>query len=633
MVAGDTWASIAQTVYGDAQAASALQTALGNPALTAGAHLTVPQTLSYTRTITAAVQADITDPLGLMTSLFYDASGQITRALTPAVGGVRLETRYAYDASGNVASVTDAQGNVVSFGYDANGNRILERDAAGNTITRLYDSNNELLAETSYLVPDPDGAGAGQPGSPLTTRYAYDANGHLRFAVSAEGRVSEYRYNAFGQRIAAIQYAGALFDLTGLTPTSTLTEANLTAWLPADKSASLRADSSYDFRGQVSSTTSYTAVDALGNGVADGDQSVTQYVYDQTGNLLKIVDPRGVATPADPNDFTTTFVYDGLGRPLSSTDALGHVTLSQYDDANRKTVLTSANGLITTSIYDASGQLVSLVESSGGQALGTTSYFYDADGRLRRTVDPTGISTHLLYDEAGREIAAIDGDGGLTEYRYDANSNVTKTIRYAAPVSAANLALLVDAQGKPTNVALAAIRPAAGSSDQVSFAAYDAANRLVKTVDEAGFVTQNFYDGAGRLTDTLGFATAIGTATLTDTPAPASINPTSSAVDRLSRMFYDGEGKPRGSLDSEGFLVEHGTTQPAARRDGGLCHRREPKCHGTLAQLIPRKRRHPQLHPVQHQGAGRRGSGRRGLSHRDGLRHRGQYDAGHPLRD
>ncbi len=269
--AGDTWASIAQTVYGDAQAGSALQTAMGNPALTAGLHLTVPQTLGYSKSVPITVSTDITDPLGLVTSLFYDVSGQIIRILTPAVGGTRLETRYAYDSSGNVTQATDAMGNVVTYGYDANGDRILERDVAGNTITRAYDAKNELLAETSYLVPDPDGAGAGQPASPLTTRYVYNAANHLRFVVSAEGRVTEYRYNGFGQQTTAIRYIGNLYTLTGLNPGDALTEAQLTTWVgTADKTKSTRSDTTYDFRGQVASVTTYPSVDASGNGVADG---------------------------------------------------------------------------------------------------------------------------------------------------------------------------------------------------------------------------------------------------------------------------------------------------------------------------------------------------------------------------
>jgi YD repeat-containing protein len=502
---------------------------------------------------TATRTTTMTDPLGVATKLYYDAGGMLTGVQIPATGQL---LSFAYDLQGNVSSVTDAKGNVVTYGYDGQGNRILERDAAGNTVTRVYSASNLLLAESSYQVPDPDGAGAGQPSAALTARYVYDAAGRLRFSVSAEGRVGEYRYNGFGQRVAAIQYAGNVYPLAGLTPTSTLTEAQLTAWLPADRSRTVRADMAYDFRGQVASTTSYAAVDAAGNGVADGTQAVTQFVYDQAGSLLKTIDARGTATP-DPNDYTTSLVYDGMGRVLATTDALGRVMLTQYDDANRKTLVTLANGLVRTSTYDAAGQLVSMLEASGAQGLGETKYFYDADGRLRRTEDPTGVKTHVLYDAAGRKLAQIDGDGSLTEYRYDANGNVTRTLRYATAVGAAALASLTDAQGKPVEVALASIRPAASSADRSTWALYDSANRLRASVDAAGRVEQQFYDGASRLTDSVRFASTINVSALGDAPLLGAVLPASSPADRLARTFYDADSRVLGALDGEGYLLEY----------------------------------------------------------------------------
>ena len=381
-----------------------------------------------------------------------------------------------------------------------------------------------------------------------------------------------------------------------MNPSDALSQAQLNTWVgTADKSKTLRTDSTYDFRGQVASTTTYTNVDAAGNGVVNGFESVTQYVYDQAGNLLQTVDPRGVATPAG---FTTTYLYDGLGRLLSTTDATGRTTLTQYDDANRKTVLTFANGLVSTSTFDTTGHLISVLQSANSLALGTTNYFYDADGRLRRTEDPTGIKTHILYDEVGRKIATIYGTGTLTEYRYDADNNLPRTIQYATALTAAQLASLVDAQGNPTAITLnttpagTGIRPAASGQDRSTWNAYDSANRLVKSVDELGYVTQYFYDGAGRLTDVLKSAKAMtNTAALGDTPTPASINPAATdPLDRLTRNFYDADGKLRGTLDGEGYLVEYKydaagqlieTVGYATVTSAGL------RTTGTLAQLIP----------------------------------------------
>src|SRR5262249_12000663 len=133
-----------------------------------------------------AGQTTITDALGKLTVLNFDTAGELTGVTGPAVGGQSQQMSYVYDASGNVTRVVDARGNAIDYGYDANGNRVLERDAAGNTVTRTFGSKNELLTQTAYAVPDPDGAGPGQPAGPQTTRFAYNATNHLRFVVSAE---------------------------------------------------------------------------------------------------------------------------------------------------------------------------------------------------------------------------------------------------------------------------------------------------------------------------------------------------------------------------------------------------------------------------------------------------------------
>jgi YD repeat-containing protein len=232
---------------------------------------------------------------------------------------------------------------------------------------RTYGAKNELLTETAFAVPDPDGTGAGQPASPLTTRYAYNAANHLRFAVSAEGRVTEYRYNGFGQQIAAIQYTdtGNPYTLTGLDSGDVLTEAQLSTWVgSADKAKSLRSDSTYDFRGQVESTTNYAAVDAAGNGVVNGFESVMQYVYDQAGNLLWTVDPRGVELAERDTDWA---LAERLRLGYTVTDAVG--------------------------VRAKRAAELSATDRTGLRALYTTTYLYDGLGRLRSATDATGRTT------------------------------------------------------------------------------------------------------------------------------------------------------------------------------------------------------------------------------------------------
>ena len=499
---------------------------------------------------TVARRTTVTDPLGLQTLFDYDTNGQLIKLTAPAVAGVSATNSFAYNTGGDLTSVTDGEGRTVTYQYDSNGNQTLQRDVIGNTVTRSFDARNQVVTETAYVVPDPDGAGTALPGTPLTTRYVYSTASPslLRFVLSAEGRVTEYGYDSYGQRTSAIQYSGAAYNVAALAATAVPTEAQMTTWVGTqDRTRSQRMDLAYDPRGQLQKSTAFAATDAAGAGVVDGTQSVTQYVYDRAGLLLQNI---------SPTTGSTVMTYDGLGRVLSSTDALNVVTLSVYDDTNNKSKITLLNGLSTTSTYDKAGRIVSVLQSNAAAVtLGETKYFYDTDNRLRMTQDPTGVRQWQLFDEAGRKVADVDGNGSLTEYIYNKNNQITQTIAYATVV---NTASLVDVSGNPINVALVTVRPPTNAADQKSWSAYDSANRLVKTVDAGGAVGETTYDGASRVIKVTRYATLVSTAALGAAPTPVAIAPpTNVAADRVARNFYDNDGRLLAELDGEGYLTDY----------------------------------------------------------------------------
>jgi YD repeat-containing protein len=81
-----------------------------------------------------------------------------------AADSANLETVYAYDDAGNLASVTDAEGKATTYHYDL--------------FSRLY-----------QVV---------QPGN-ATTTYAYDRHGNLSSVTDAEGHVTAYDYDDLGR--------------------------------------------------------------------------------------------------------------------------------------------------------------------------------------------------------------------------------------------------------------------------------------------------------------------------------------------------------------------------------------------------------------------------------------------------
>jgi YD repeat-containing protein len=601
--ATDTWSSIAQKLYGvnTLEAQDALKLALGTPTLATGLRLTPPATLTYSGVGAAGSGATvlITDPLNNQTIVKTNAQGRLEELQGPALNGVSQLIKYSYDSNGRVLTSTDARGLITTYAYDPSGNQTLVRDAAGNTITRTYGSLNQLLSETRYTVADPDGAGALLPSGAETTRYVYSTANKLRYVISPEGRVTQYVYGTGatdkGAQISAIQYTSNLYTTAG-TPT----EANLNTWVTAitDKSKATRVDTAYDFRGQVSSITRFDALTTAGVGVTGAGSSRTDYIYDQAGNLLKTIEAKGVASTAVATDFVTQYFYDGLARVYRFIDSLGVATLTQFDDAGNKTTTTLANGLATTRSYNKLGELIGLAQADGSTALGSTSYVYDKNGRLRQSQDPTGVKTYRLYDAAGRQVAQMESDGTLVESVYNTNNQVVRTIRYAAAVSSANLTALQNDINAGTNtVTLDSLRPAANtSSDRSSWMLYDTANRLAKTIDELGFVTETRYDGASRVVSSTRYNTALSAtqrAALTTSTLPNNANATvavDAANDRTSRNLYGADGQLLGSLDTAGYLTEnqydgagrlihtiaYGTQTPSAQWAAG-----------TLAQLRP----------------------------------------------
>lgn len=371
----------------------------------------------------------VTDALGNASVYRYDEQNRLAEATGPQIDSGARHVTYTYDTAGNLAQLQDAQGNTVTRTYDAHGNVLTETDGVGNRIERTYDADNRVLTQALYQGTGVDGQAA-----PEVTRYVYDAHGNLRFTVGADGDVAEYRYDSHGQRITAVQYPAARYDASALAADQFLDMAAMSAWSATqDPSSTSRTDYQWNVRGLLVHQTVYTKVDANGNGIADGTESVTQYAYDAAGRLLMQIDPDGNQT---------SYAYDGLGRLLSNTDALGHVTLNQYDDANHVVRHIQANGRVDADIYDSAGELLSKIV--GGQV--QASYRYDDLGRMVMSIDGTGVMTFYQYDAAGNLQFQIDGNGSVTEYVYNALNQRVQTIQYTASMLREDAFVMHDGQ-------------------------------------------------------------------------------------------------------------------------------------------------------------------------------------------
>ena len=242
---------------------------------------------------------------------------------------------------------------------------------------------------------------------------------------------------------------------------------------------------------------------------------------------------------------------------MTTTNIRGEVTASTYDDANNRINVLLADGLTRTTVRNRAGDLITQIEANGATALSTTIYSYNAAGRLRMSTDPTGAKSYVLYDEAARKVADIEADGSLTEYIYNANNQVERTIAYGTLLTTTALASLVSGSA-PANVALSSLRPVAQSTDRITWKLYDSANRLWREVDGRGNVVEYSYDGISRLVRTTAYANRVTAPIASVGPTATNTVPTANAsADRVKRNLYDNDGLLRGTLDGEGYLTEY----------------------------------------------------------------------------
>jgi YD repeat-containing protein len=534
-------------------------------------------------------QTNVSDGLGNVTTYKHDSAGRLMSVATPAVGGARTETRYQYDADGNINAVienaTGATPRTTTMIYDTRGNLILTRHADGSTTRRTYDSNNQLTIETSYLLTDATG---GPPQAPLTTRYYYDTNSNLRFVVSPEGRVTEHRYFASGTASVGERQNTFVYTAT-LYTNAAYSLSDLTTW--AGQAANIanvdRTDYAYDVRGLLATSTTWATTSA---GAGTGTASVTRYTHDQRGLLLTKTTARGEGTGAA--DYITSFVYDAMRRVTLMTEWVDGSTtrntkIVNYDDANNRIITTLAGGLVTTQLFDKSGRLISEVKSAGGTNYGTTTFKYNAAGQLATTTLPIGdgngtsvspdpVRLYNVYDDLGRKVGAVDGDGTLTQFIYNRLNQVIKTVRYSSRLPSTMLTALstVDTNYISPTIkvlvdSLAGVAGRDAAKDQVSRSVYDSAGKLVFTLDAVSThdatkdryaVTRFYYNGSSRLTDTVSYANYVALTAATDEFTPLQIfsELTQDAnADRRTRNFYDKDGNLQGTLDAQGYVTEY----------------------------------------------------------------------------
>ncbi|QHI97338.1 hypothetical protein GT347_04690 [Xylophilus rhododendri] len=511
-----------------------------------------PQGLALTTRYTYDGRGEVlttTDPDGTVTATGHDLAGH-TVSETRDPGGLALTTRYQYDPLGQVLSATDARGSVTRYTYDHQGRRVsMVVDAEGLALTTRYDYDDS----GNLAVTDPAG------GRSLTV---YDAGGHLAYTVSAEGRVEQHVYDAAGREVRTIHYLEALSpqSLAGVT-----TREQLEPLLGAQQTSDQRV---YDHDNRLR-----YRIDAAG-GVTEwrydaNGQVVQQTRYATRIDLAQWTPGTPPAVQPDPGqDQTTRTVHDELGRAI--------YTLSSAGDGSLASVVGRS--------YDQTGRVIASTAYAGFIPSSTQATATGVAAAIATLRQPgVDAASRNIYDAAGRLAWTVDGLGGVTQYRYDANGNVLSQREYAQPLG--------DGQS-PTEV-----RPSA--ADRLTLHAYDAANRLVVTVDAAGDVTRNTYDNNGNLSSQRLYArpasAPLARPDATALELAAEVDP--SAADRLTHFAYDADNRRIYTVDAEGAVIR------TEYLDGGRTQRITAYANRLDPMALPDAVSAPQIQSLLHPDA------------------------------
>ncbi|MBB5020591.1 YD repeat-containing protein, partial [Chitinivorax tropicus] len=381
-------------------------------------------------------QLELLDANGILTRLEYNIQGQLAaRVVDAAAGGLQLRTEFRYDRQGRQISLIEG---------------------AGTTTARTTQYSYTPLGQRIEEIVDPTGL-------QLRTQYRYDTSGNLIGKLTPDGQLTRYAYDAANRLVLTIDPAGAV----------------------------VRND--YDTAGRLIQVTRHaTALSNLSN-----EETQPQAL---TLLLAKLV--------PHPNDQQTRTVYDTDGRAVLDRNAQGEITRREFDNNGRVSRVTRyatrlpANTVLkldtvlptdpqrdqrTEYRYDSAGRQTEATILLGNERL-TTNQTYDAVGNLIQVTDAKQQRTRHVYDAANRRVFSIDALGTVSRNEYDAAGQLTRSTRYANPITLTGEATLatVNALLKP-DIKL--------DSQQQSI--FDAAGRQTASVDALGYVTEYRYDAIG----------------------------------------------------------------------------------------------------------------------------------------
>ncbi|MBI4431506.1 MAG: RHS repeat-associated core domain-containing protein [Candidatus Omnitrophica bacterium] len=347
-----------------------------------------------------------------------------------------------------------------------------------STFTRNYDKNENLV---EFI----DGADSSQDADtkPESTLYVYDGFDRLVKTIDAVGSETIQAYDP-ADNVVSINRRGTI---GGPSPTANDISSNVDL-----------ASTSYDYdelnrRFRVvddwflaQGIVLNRATNVYGSDVAIGGNGTvaTIFEYDRRSRLSHVI---------NDNSHVTLNEYDGADRLVKSVDALSNELRYRYDDNGNLTALSefersgdnptgTAEVYDTYNVYDALNRLIRTSDNLGQ----TTRIQYDSRDNPIRTTDARNISTFTdplgFFGSLGASgVGNINAPGNGIDYVYDGLSRKISEVRY---ITTDGLGPIFDAQGSVRSDRLQVNNSANPDGKVVIDFDWDGNDRLVAQTDD-----------------------------------------------------------------------------------------------------------------------------------------------------
>ncbi len=432
----------------------------------------------------------------------FSAAGRILLTLNALTRDTIF--RFGYDANRKLISITDPFGKVTA----------LSRTPTGDP-TAFVASNGQVtdlsLASGQVTVTGPDS----QP-----SHFAVGPDGLVQSVTDANGHVTQYQYDNAGQ---LTQNLAADSGSTGISFTALADGSRSTFTGPTGSTSTIQtqlfatgvSQTYQTYPAGLSDSTTRNPDGSTTMRAASGTTLTTlSHAHPLFGMQSPDIDatlrtPSGLARVRRVASFVT--LDQTSGQPTAQTDSVvinGRVTLVQYTNATRATVLTSPVGrkrFAETDVhghtvrdsapgirafkftYDSLGRLAT--RTQGGRAW---LYTYDGLGRLATVTNPLGIVRRHYYDAANRPVARVITASDSMTVAYD---NVGATVGVAPPSQPVH-----GFTRSPTNLVTSYAPPNVGDGAPPMRMAYSLDGRLTAIVGRDGDSVTYAYDSLGRPT-------------------------------------------------------------------------------------------------------------------------------------